>query len=758
MRQIIEKIVKENRPCFFISPHLDDAAFSAGGLIEKLSGSVPVMVVNVFTASGLPNNNSLSAKAFLSQCGVADKETLFNMRKKEDRKALYPLGVRVINLDEIDALWRPSFIRSLLPKWLISLVPELGLKYPTYRWHIISGKINIEDRTLVERLRLKLHSLVGGGGGTIFCPLGIGGHVDHLLVREACAGLTEANRLYFWLDVPYVSGGDTKKLDEILSGLVVRPHIFAQDYDKKLRLCEKYESQINQVIPDRGILRNKEAFYEFMSFKLNPARRFWHNLKLFRISPRDYIFSLFFTSPHPVIIRHYDPRIIRAVKLLKDHISRIIPGVIVDTIGSALLGVSGKLDIDLVIPVLGSQINFVRKKLIFSIGKPFKTKKNNVQWKTDYRGYKAEIGVLDIYGSRYRFQKYRYYLISSFPNFLFRFQLLKERTVAMSEWGYDMAKLIFFDKIYFLHRSNILAEPKLMPKNIGEYRLKNTILPKNHVTKYSYGEYRSKLGRRVFVKRWVGEKRDLDYYGLLNEIKILQFFRLSRLLVPDIFVRGIASEYVDSFISDFEVILILKYVSGQDISSLPAVQKVSIYERIITSIQVFNHNTKAFHGISKRPQFYWVMVVPLILIVSLFKNPFKLGAIMGGILIFLRVLPDFLIDQDKQLVHRDLSDHNIIMRGNGVSLLDFQLSTIGNRLIDYVVPLIKNHKQQEFIRLYMDSPIHDWWKRDRRKKKVFIGFVVVLGFYNLCFNREKEREMGEAALLKAVTLYRRWCS
>ena len=96
---------KIKSPCFFISPHLDDAVFSAGGLMIFLAKKNPVTVVNVFTEAGdLPY--TLSAKKYLSVCEVDDARKLFEQRRNEDQKVLEKVGVKVVNLGFVDALWR----------------------------------------------------------------------------------------------------------------------------------------------------------------------------------------------------------------------------------------------------------------------------------------------------------------------------------------------------------------------------------------------------------------------------------------------------------------------------------------------------------------------------------------------------------------------------------------------------------------------------------------------------------------------------
>lgn len=189
------------KQAIFVSPHLDDAIFSAGAMIIKLRQlGYECTVLNVFSQAGkLPQ--TLSAKAFLGQIGQSSAEVLYEMRRKEDALALEEIGAKVIMMDKVEALWRKKKQPSAFSQIFGQMLPELLHIYPTYKFHIASGKIAPEDLASIPRLRAEIQSYCSKGA-VVFCPLGIGGHIDHVIVRKACEGLS--NPVIYWSDIPYV--------------------------------------------------------------------------------------------------------------------------------------------------------------------------------------------------------------------------------------------------------------------------------------------------------------------------------------------------------------------------------------------------------------------------------------------------------------------------------------------------------------------------------------------------------------------------
>jgi len=74
------------------------------------------------------------------------------------------------------------------------------------------GEINAEDYQLVQRLIQDLSAMLPAGA-TLVCPLALGGHVDHKLVRAAVESLATAQAsngdalsLWYYPDYPYAAG------------------------------------------------------------------------------------------------------------------------------------------------------------------------------------------------------------------------------------------------------------------------------------------------------------------------------------------------------------------------------------------------------------------------------------------------------------------------------------------------------------------------------------------------------------------------
>jgi len=247
MDNLIDKIINYKIPCYFISPHLDDAVFSAGDLIAYLAGSTEVQVVNIFTDGG-GKRETLSAKQFLKQCGVGDATKLFEERRSEDSQVFSSLNINPQNLGYLDALWRTKSQR--FP------IAEFNAIYPVYRIHVTSGKIAKADLGLVDQIAEKLKEMVPENA-IVFAPVGVGSHVDHIITREVASRLP--NLIIYWTDFPYhLQNGVDRKF--ILDKSLVNS-IFSHDLSAKTTLVSGYKSQIKAMFPDGVINLQSEVYY-----------------------------------------------------------------------------------------------------------------------------------------------------------------------------------------------------------------------------------------------------------------------------------------------------------------------------------------------------------------------------------------------------------------------------------------------------------------------------------------------------------------
>lgn len=256
--KIFKEIIKNKIPCYFISPHLDDAIFSVGGLMHTLNGKgIPLTIVNVFTSASKPPY-TLSIKKFLNSCGYKNADDLYKDRIIEDSKVADKINAKVINLGFTDALWRRKDVNGV-SKIISSVIPEFGYVYPIYRTSIAKGNISAEDTKLQNSLMIKLQNLVTKKEKfVIFGSAGVGKHTDHLITRNALSKLKQENVIY-WGDYPYFEKDEINS--DFKNKLKLKEYIFHSPEAAKRKLVMGYGTQITAIFGTKKIDTSKELFY-----------------------------------------------------------------------------------------------------------------------------------------------------------------------------------------------------------------------------------------------------------------------------------------------------------------------------------------------------------------------------------------------------------------------------------------------------------------------------------------------------------------
>ncbi len=168
------------RTALFISPHLDDVAFSCGGLAALLSDAGwHTVLATVFTRSVLP------AVGFALACqldkGLAANVDYMALRRQEDLQAAASLGFTALH-------------------WLdFPEAPHRGYNTAPALFGTVHQNDSVTD-ALAAAFGIidaaKQPSLV-------VSPQGLGAHVDHQVVLRACMQVFTPDRLAFYRDTPY---------------------------------------------------------------------------------------------------------------------------------------------------------------------------------------------------------------------------------------------------------------------------------------------------------------------------------------------------------------------------------------------------------------------------------------------------------------------------------------------------------------------------------------------------------------------------
>lgn len=252
----VQRSIQGNAPWLVLSPHLDDAVLSCGALLKEEAQRRDITVATLFTEHAEPPHTR-AGRTFVRQCSAPDAGSLFEERKVEDREVLDGLGVRTLHLGVEDALFRQrrAFPGSALVK---KVVPELVYRYPTYRYDIALGRISRGDRALIADLRIRVGKLLEQTSAELlFCPLGTGRHVDHVITR--LIGTYFPDQVVYYADFPYSLSfpADSRFIGE--------HQLQSASWDKGLAakeaLIRGYGTQADALFPDGRIPQVPETYF-----------------------------------------------------------------------------------------------------------------------------------------------------------------------------------------------------------------------------------------------------------------------------------------------------------------------------------------------------------------------------------------------------------------------------------------------------------------------------------------------------------------
>lgn len=202
----------------YLSPHHDDIAFSLGAQVAAAPGG---MLVNLFTRSGYVDGAPLDVRPDADTI-----ERVSSLRRAEDAAFAERYGLERVEfgLDEPPLLGRSPWDPSGLADDIAQLRAPLT--------------------ALLQRLP-------SDGGARVFCPAGIGGHVNHLatrtLVIELLPQLLRRGEVLFYEDLPYAASSRARRrglvnLRAALRGYRLRRRRWAAGAEKLLGI-NLYPSQ-----------------------------------------------------------------------------------------------------------------------------------------------------------------------------------------------------------------------------------------------------------------------------------------------------------------------------------------------------------------------------------------------------------------------------------------------------------------------------------------------------------------------------------
>lgn len=227
----------------FLSPHLDDVAFSCcAALVEHLQQGDDTQLATIFTG------NVANPRGFALQCqtskNIAPDVDYMRLRRAED-----DLFCRVVGLQGANY-------------WPLLEAPHRGYNSAP---ELFQGTRTRDDvwREIADRLR------VWNRFERVYCPQGLGNHVDHLQTIRAALAVFAPDKLWFYRDTPYAIRYEATPSPLLPPALEERTVVFDEaTLQRKIEGCIAYESQIGFQFGGRD-----EVARKLRSFHAEEARK-----------------------------------------------------------------------------------------------------------------------------------------------------------------------------------------------------------------------------------------------------------------------------------------------------------------------------------------------------------------------------------------------------------------------------------------------------------------------------------------------------
>ncbi len=229
----------------YLSPHLDDAVYSCGGLIsQQVQRGEKAAVWTVFAGDPAQHQMTPYAQSLHERWGTGLNAAV--LRRVEDQTACEIVGAEPRHFQWLDCIYR-----SVAGLPLVSSDDDL-----------FNSATPVQQDLAAEIVAMLQEQVPAEA--SVVVPLGAGNHIDHRVARMA-AETAELDLLYY-ADVPYVLGhqDEVERLTAEMQPAVTE-QITASAMDKWLEAAAAYKSQMSTFWDSKEALR--QQFKDYLGLK-----------------------------------------------------------------------------------------------------------------------------------------------------------------------------------------------------------------------------------------------------------------------------------------------------------------------------------------------------------------------------------------------------------------------------------------------------------------------------------------------------------
>jgi LmbE family N-acetylglucosaminyl deacetylase len=239
------------RSALFLSPHLDDVAFSCGGTVAALAAAGWRCVVATAFTRSVPHPAGFALECQTSK-GVPPDADYMALRRAEDAAACRRLGAEPVWLDLPEAPHRGYHSAAEL---------FAGVRPGDDIW-----------QPLVPMLTALRDELAPAA---VFAPQGLGNHADHLQLIRAVLAAWPANAVTWYRDTPYaIHQPGAMPAAGVPAGPVWGLPVSDVAAAAKLGACAAYASQLGFQFGGESAMRRTLADFLHTEGDGTPAERF----------------------------------------------------------------------------------------------------------------------------------------------------------------------------------------------------------------------------------------------------------------------------------------------------------------------------------------------------------------------------------------------------------------------------------------------------------------------------------------------------
>ena len=243
---------------------------------------------------------------------------------------------------------------------------------------------------------------------------------------------------------------------------------------------------------------------------------------------------------------------------------------------------------------------------------------------------------------------------------------------------------------------------------------------------YSIALYSGDNNKNVIAKRWLGTKKDASYMWLKNEINAYKLLNqkdnTGSIRIPKL-IKVIETKN--------SLIMLIEYIKASNIADLSVKNKVDAYLSILEFMKKVDVS-KTLEVVAKRGPLFWLAILPIITIKAILNYPTHMWIIMKGFLIAVLSAPFILARNKRCLVHRDLNDNNVFGNTKSLYLIDFELASIADPMIDWAILFLKYSDNRSFLNTLKNTELG---KKILSNRNALSTYIIIFAIYDLNFEK-----------------------